>query len=233
MRLRSIALFAFGIVLGIAMVFIGISQLNNHGTVDCGGTQMQSGDHCVETDKHGHRTVRTMDDQKSDNTESGWIAVLVGPLVSVGCGFLLRRELIRAREGSGGFRMPTFGSGRDISSFQADAAPFSQPNGPVAQQNPGQAGYGPGLYPPPQPVSAVPGYAAQGQDYPQQYGQADAQTPQGQGYPQPSYGAPQGYPQGPNNQGYPQQQPYPQQGGRPQQHPGYPPQGQYPPGQSY
>ncbi|MBU3060390.1 DUF2076 domain-containing protein [Nocardia sp. NEAU-G5] len=215
MRLRSIVLFAFGIVLGIAMVFFGISQLNSHGTVDCGGTQMQSGDHCVETDKHGHRTVRTIDEQKSDNTESGWIEVLVGPLISVGCGFLLRRELIRARGGSGGFRMPMFGGGRDISSFQADAAPFAQPNGPAVQQNPGQAGYGPGPYPP-QPVAVAPGYAAPGQ-----------------GYPQQSYGAPQGYPQAPNNQGYPQQQPYPQQGGNPQQHPGYPPQGQYPPGQSY
>ncbi|WP_216893964.1 hypothetical protein [Nocardia alni] len=192
-RVKNIIYWTIGIVLGIGMVFGGVTELNAHGTVDCGGQQMQSSDQCVETDKYGHQTVRTVDQQKSDNTRTGWVLVVLGPLITIGAGFLLRNELRRRPAGAPGLRIPAMGSG---------GAPGQYPSGPNPHAIP--AGYTPQAVYAPQPYAPAQGYPQQPHGGSPSYPQA----PYGQGFPQQqAYPQQGGYPQ--QQSGYPSQSPPP------------------------
>ncbi|WP_157514161.1 hypothetical protein [Nocardia concava] len=86
------------VVLGIFLIFMGISQLNKT-DVTCGGQVMHSGDQCRET-KHGSTTaVRDYGEQKSDNTTTGWGGIGLGALFLVGGGVMLVSRLNRSGAG--------------------------------------------------------------------------------------------------------------------------------------
>jgi hypothetical protein len=108
---------------------------------------MRSGDQCVEVDKHGHRTTRSMDEQASDNTRTGWLLLGFGVLMIAGGGAFLAGELRR----SGGLGPKT---GMQVVPNPA-AYPPGGPAYPVTHSTP------PGA-----PAYPAPGYAPAGTGYP-------------------------------------------------------------------
>ncbi len=135
-------------IVGVVMIVGAVTMLNSHGKVDCGGETMRSGDQCVQVDKHGHRTTRSMDEQASDNTRTGWLLLGFGVLMIVGGGVFLAGELRRSG-----------GSGRK-NGMQVVANPAAYP--PAGPAYPATHATPPG-YPSGYPA---PGYAPAGTGYP-------------------------------------------------------------------
>ncbi|MFG3518749.1 hypothetical protein ACGF5S_00670 [Nocardia nova] len=145
-RVKNVLKWIGVMVVGVVMIVGAVTMLNSHGKVDCGGETMRSGDQCVQVDKHGHRTTRSMDEQASDNTRTGWLLLGFGVLMIVGGGAFLVGELRR----SGGSGAKT--------GMQVVPNPAAVPAYPVTHAaSPGGGGYpAPGHaagtgYPPPSP----------------------------------------------------------------------------------
>ncbi|WP_227984924.1 hypothetical protein [Nocardia spumae] len=201
-RIKNILKWGGLVAAGIVAIVVSISLLNSHGKVDCGGQDMKAGDECVQVSKRGHTTTRSMDEQASSNTRTGWIMLGVGVLMIAGGGFLLVQEL--RKPGESGPRQ----------------AVQVTPNGP---SNPPMPAYGPAGYPPaganPAPYPpAAPGYPPAGYPPPGYPAAGPGYPPPPPGYPAAPHGHPQ-YAAGPANYG-----PGPA-GGYPPAPQGYPPAG--------
>ncbi|PSR62683.1 hypothetical protein C8258_25005 [Nocardia sp. MDA0666] len=204
-RVKNVLKWVGVMVVGVVMIVGAITMLNSHGKVDCGGETMRSGDQCVEVSKHGHRTTRSMDEQASDNTRTGWLLLGFGVLMIVGGGAFLAGELRR----SGGLGPKT--------GMQVVPNPAAYPPGgsayPVTHSTPPGAPAYPGGYPTPGYAPAGTGYPPPPPGYPAHPGgSGHAEYPSAAPYfapsgPAPSYpSAPPGYPPaGPdgNRRGHP------------------------------
>lgn len=200
-RVKNVLKWVGVMVVGVVMIVGAITMLNSHGKVDCGGETMRSVDQCVEVDKHGHRTTRSMDEQASDNTRTGWLLLGFGVLMIVGGGAFLAGELRR----SGGLGPK---AGMQVVPNPA-AYGGHPPAGPPAPGYPSGAGG----YPAPGYAPAGTGYPPPPPGYPSHPGASGhAEYPSAAPYfapggPAPSYPpAPPGYPPaGPdgNRRGYP------------------------------
>ncbi|WP_036497273.1 hypothetical protein [Nocardia aobensis] len=182
-RVKNVLKWVGVMVVGVVMIVGAITMLNSHGRVDCGGETMRSGDQCVEVGKHGHRTTRSMDEQASDNTRTGWLLLGFGVLMIVGGGAFLAGELRR----SGGLGTKT--GMRVVPNPAAyppggSAYPVTHSTPPGAPAYPGVANGG---QPPANPAAgrSAPGYPSGASGYP-----APGYAPAGTGYPPP----PPGYP---------------------------------------
>ncbi|MFJ1458788.1 hypothetical protein [Nocardia sp. N2S4-5] len=246
-RIKDVVTYVLGIVFGIGLLIGGIVTLNGDGKVDCGGHEMKAGDTCTTTSRHGSSTTRTVDEQNSRNKRIGWTLIVVGPLLSAGCVWLLRGEL---RKPTG----PTAGAGSPppqnnspypmaqppgVAGVQASPDGFPQGQGASAghansaapQHTPVHPHAATGGYPPPGPHD--PGYAPPpGPGYtpppgPPVSGHAPPPGPPGSGYAPPPGGPGPGYaPPGYQPQPYPGQPPHPY--GPPPGHPQSGPPNGYP-----
>ncbi|MBF6449410.1 hypothetical protein IU429_17200 [Nocardia elegans] len=182
-RVKNVLKWIGAMVVGVVMIVGAVTMLNSHGKVDCGGETMRSGDQCVQVDKHGHRTTRSMDEQASDNTRTGWLLLGFGVLMIVGGGAFLVGELRR----SGGSGAKT---GMQVVANPA-AYPPASPAYPATHANPPGAPAYPGVanggHPPANPAAGhlAPGYPSGAGGYP-----APGYAPAGTGYPPPSPGYP-------------------------------------------
>ncbi|MFF0500627.1 hypothetical protein ACFYU5_29810 [Nocardia aobensis] len=148
-RVKNVLIWVGAIVVGVVLLIGAFTMLNSHGDVDCGGRSMKSGDTCVEIDKHGHRTTRSMDEQASDNTRTGWFMLGGGALMIIAGGAFLVGE-VRRWGGSGaktGMRVVPNPAGYP-------AAGTNQPMTPAPP--PGYPSIPNGGYPPPAGVGYVP-----------------------------------------------------------------------------
>ncbi|WP_280317044.1 hypothetical protein [Nocardia wallacei] len=229
-RIKDVVTYVLGIVFGIGLLIGGVVTLNGDGTVDCGGHEMKAGDTCTTTSRHGSSTTRTIDEQNSRNKRIGWTLIVVGPLLSAGCVWLLRGEL---RKPTG----PTAAAGSPPPPNNSPY-PMAQPPGVAGVQAspdgfaPGQnisAGHANSAAPPHTPVYPQ---AAPGGHAPQQQGAPVPGYPPQPGAPGPGYAPPQPGTSGP---GYAPPQPgmpgpgSPSPGYRPQPYPGQPPHDYGPP----
>ncbi|MBF4999117.1 hypothetical protein IRT45_18375 [Nocardia sp. BSTN01] len=154
-RVKNVLIWVGAIVVGVVLLIGAFTMLNSHGDVDCGGRTMKSGDTCVEVDKHGHRTTRSVDEQASDNTRTGWFMLGGGVLMIIAGGAFLVGE-VRRLGGSGG------NTGMHVVPNPA-GYPGTGTDQPVTPTPPGypsgpNGGYLPPAYPAAGYASPPPGY---------------------------------------------------------------------------
>lgn len=170
MRNKAYALLAA--VAGIFMIVGGFVTLNND-EVTCGSQVMREGSTCSETSRRGGSTTeRSMEEQRSDNTRTGWLLLGFGALMAVGGGLWAVSEFKPKR--------PKTAPGQQYPPQQYPGYP------PQAQQQwPQQQQYPQQQYPQGYPQQGYP------QGYPQQPGQPPQYPQQQPGYPSQQY-PPQG-----------------------------------------